>query len=61
MYHADYTQEQDMEIEALEAILMDEFKGSFMPFADLVVLSICFSYLEKGLICFLIFLFDISW
>ena len=26
---ADYKQEQDMEIEALEAILMDEFKGFF--------------------------------
>lgn len=24
---ADYAQEQEMEIEALEAILMDEFKG----------------------------------
>jgi len=26
---ADYGQEQEMEIEALEAILMDEFKGTF--------------------------------
>lgn len=27
MIFKDYKQEQDMEIEALEAILMDEFKG----------------------------------
>jgi len=28
--YADFKQEQDMEIEALEAILMDEFKGLFL-------------------------------
>lgn len=27
MHYTDYAQEQEMEIEALEAILMDEFKG----------------------------------
>jgi hypothetical protein len=27
---SDYAQEQEMEIEALEAILMDEFKGIIM-------------------------------
>lgn len=29
--HTDYVQEQEMEIEALEAILMDEFKGFVVP------------------------------
>ncbi|KAL0441448.1 UNVERIFIED_CONTAM: RWD domain-containing protein 1 [Sesamum radiatum] len=42
MLRADYKQEQDMEIEALEAILMDDFKG-------LSFLCTCIPHRESGL------------
>lgn len=35
----DYAQEQEMEIEALEAILMDEFKGIQFSFIKLFFLK----------------------
>lgn len=31
---SDYVQEQEMEIEALEAILMDDFKGLWLTIHD---------------------------
>lgn len=43
--HTDYAQEQEMEIEALEAILMDEFKGFVMPICVFYVFMLF--YLNK--------------
>lgn len=41
MIVTDYKQEQEMEIEALEAILMDDFKGLYSPNIFIFSLAVC--------------------
>ena len=44
----DYVQEQEMEIEALQAILMDDFKGLSLQFCFLLILLPYFECLYKN-------------
>jgi hypothetical protein len=49
----DYAQEQEMEIEALEAILMDEFRGPFLII--FLISSLMLDFLSRGLILMCLF------